>query len=79
VKPAILFGPEDRFLNWIAEATNRLPFTPLVNNGDTIVQPVYSADVGKGLFNIVLVSGTQIYTTMINLTSYMVLLRLLGA
>jgi len=53
VKPATVFGPEDRFLNWIAESNDRLPFFPLINNGNTLVQPVYSLDVGKALMSIV--------------------------
>lgn len=54
-----MFGPEDRFLNWIGEATERLPFTPLVNGGSNLVQPVYSVDVGKALMAIVYVSWAQ--------------------
>jgi NADH dehydrogenase (ubiquinone) 1 alpha subcomplex subunit 9 len=48
-----VFGPEDRFLNLIAEASKRLPFFPLINEGQNIVQPVYVADVGKGLHSLV--------------------------
>jgi uncharacterized protein YbjT (DUF2867 family) len=53
VKPATNFGPEDRFLNWIAETADRLPFLPILNGGRTLVQPVYSSDVGKALMEIV--------------------------
>lgn len=53
VRPAIVFGPEDRFLNWIAESMERLPISPLVNGGQTLIQPVYAADVGKGLMELV--------------------------
>ena len=53
VKPATIFGAEDRFLNWIAEACDRLPVFPLINSGATLVQPVYSLDVGKALMAIV--------------------------
>ena len=56
VKPATVFGAEDRFLNWIAEASTQLPFFPLINNGSALVQPVYAVDVGKALMNIVYVS-----------------------
>lgn len=58
VKPATIFGPEDRFLNWMAEAKSRLPYFPLLNNGSTLVQPVYAHDVGKALHAIVEVSKT---------------------
>ena len=53
VKPATVFGPEDRFLNWIAQASTQVPFFPLINNGSALVQPVYAVDVGKALMNIV--------------------------
>jgi len=53
VKPAHVFGAEDRFLNWIAEACDRLPVFPLINGGTTLVQPVFSNDVGKALMTIV--------------------------
>jgi NADH dehydrogenase (ubiquinone) 1 alpha subcomplex subunit 9 len=53
VKPATIFGPEDRFLNWIAETMARFPYFPLLNNGDALVQPVYSHDIGKAIFRII--------------------------
>jgi hypothetical protein len=53
VKPATVFGPEDRFLNNIAESSVRLPFTPLVNEGRSRLQPVYSVDVGRALVTLV--------------------------
>lgn len=53
VRPATIFGPEDRFLNWIAESNVRLPILPLINNGENVLQPVYVADVAKALFELV--------------------------
>lgn len=53
VRPATVFGWEDRFLNSIADITEKLPFTPLLFGGETLTQPVFSHDVGKALFNIV--------------------------
>jgi len=49
VRPATVFGPEDRFLNLIGEAAHRLPFYTLLNGGSTMLQPVYCVDVGKAL------------------------------
>ena len=48
-----MFGPQDRFLRWIAESNTRLPFFPLLNGGSTLVQPVYAPDVGKALMEII--------------------------
>jgi NADH dehydrogenase (ubiquinone) 1 alpha subcomplex subunit 9 len=53
VRPATVFGAEDRFLNLIGEFQERLPFVPIVNNGETLYQPVYCLDVSQGLLNIV--------------------------
>lgn len=53
VRSATVFGPEDRFLNWIGETMSRIPVFPLINDGSALVQPVYAADVGKALFTIV--------------------------
>lgn len=53
VKLATVFGPEDRFLTRIADASKARAFFPLLNGGSNLVQPVYSGDVGKGLMDIV--------------------------
>ena len=53
VKPATVFGFEDRFLNWIAEANKRLPFMPLLDNGRALVQPVYCVDIAKAMMVLV--------------------------
>jgi len=55
VRPAIMFGPEDKFLNHIAKNAKMLPNIPflgglpLVNNGDALIQPVDVRDVAKAL------------------------------
>jgi len=53
VKPATIFGPEDRFLNWFAEVSSRSPFMPILGDGSTLTQPVYSHDVAKAMLNII--------------------------
>jgi len=54
VKPATIFGPNDRFLNMIAEGLQKSPFFfPLIEEGATLVQPIYSIDVGRALMAIV--------------------------
>jgi hypothetical protein len=53
IKPATVFGAEDRFLNWFAEALVRLPMFPLLNDGQTLVQPVYAPDVAKAIIAII--------------------------
>jgi NADH dehydrogenase (ubiquinone) 1 alpha subcomplex subunit 9 len=53
VKPSKIFGPEDRFLNATAYWATRLGYLPIIDDGSTIIQPVYAADVGKALLEIV--------------------------
>lgn len=53
VKLATVFGHEDRYLNWIAEALTRLPIYPLLNGGENLVQPVHSVDVGRALMQMI--------------------------
>lgn len=51
VRPAVLFGAEDRFLNRLGNL-NRFPFfIPLPNGGETIKQPVWGLDVAQGIVN----------------------------
>lgn len=52
VKPATVFGAEDRFLNWIGDSVHRIPAFPLLNGGQTVIQPVFANDVAKALMNI---------------------------
>lgn len=71
VKPATNFGPEDRFLNWIALAADQFPVLPIINGGRTLVQPVYSCDVGKALMTIVNVSLSIFVEWMIPYCEYL--------
>jgi nucleoside-diphosphate-sugar epimerase len=55
VKPATMFGAEDRFLNYMAETSKVAPFFPLLNDGAAILQPVWAGDVAKGIMEIIYV------------------------
>ena len=41
MRPADVFGPEDRFLNLFAQLHGRLPRVPLVEGGTARVQPLF--------------------------------------
>ncbi len=45
LRPSVIFGPSDKFLNTLAEIARRAPFVPLFGRGDTLLQPVYVGDV----------------------------------
>ncbi len=50
VRPADVFGPEDRFLNLFARMHQVLPRVPLVDGGRTRVQPLYVEDLARALY-----------------------------
>jgi uncharacterized protein YbjT (DUF2867 family) len=48
VRPSIIFGREDQFLNRFAQLIRALPIVPVIG-GDTKFQPVYVADVARAI------------------------------
>lgn len=48
VRPSIVFGQEDNFVNRFAALARLLPVVPVIK-GDTKFQPVYVADVGRAV------------------------------
>lgn len=48
IRPSIVFGPEDNFVNRFAGMARMLPFLPVLR-GDAKLQPVYAADLGKAI------------------------------
>ena len=49
LRPSVLFGPEDSFLNTLADITSRTPVLPLFGRGHTRLQPVYVDDVAEAV------------------------------
>jgi uncharacterized protein YbjT (DUF2867 family) len=49
IRPAVMFGTDDAFLNTILRLFNRLPFFPMFGNGQMRLQPVYVEDVGQAI------------------------------
>ncbi|BBD99084.1 complex I NDUFA9 subunit family protein [Sphingobium amiense] len=50
IRPSIVFGPEDQFLNRFAELIRLFPIVPVIG-GATKFQPVYVADVAHAIAN----------------------------
>src|SRR5687768_17462510 len=48
LRPSIVFGPEDQFVNRFAGMARLLPFIPVIR-GRWKLQPVYAADLGKAI------------------------------
>mmetsp|Transcript_24456 Transcript_24456/g.33717 ORF Transcript_24456/g.33717 Transcript_24456/m.33717 type:complete len:299 (+) Transcript_24456:1-897(+) len=53
VRPAVIYGWEDRFFNRMAQASKGLPFLPIVDGGETKYQPVHVCDVSSAIMAIV--------------------------
>ena len=49
IRPATIFGDEDRFLNRIAKLSQNLPFLPLTDADSIKVQPVFADDVAAAI------------------------------
>lgn len=49
MRPSVLFGPHDAFLNLLDRLTALLPVVPLFGDGQTRLQPVYVEDVADAV------------------------------
>ncbi|MCA1453202.1 complex I NDUFA9 subunit family protein [Bradyrhizobium sp. BRP22] len=49
VRPAVMFGPDDAFLNTILKLLRRFPIYPMFGRGRTGLQPVYVEDVAEAV------------------------------
>ena len=47
VRPAVMFGPDDAFLNTLVQLLRRLPIYPMFGRGTTRLQPADVEDVGE--------------------------------
>ena len=49
IRPAVMFGPDDAFLNTLVRLLRRLPAYPMFERGLTRLQPVYVEDVAEAI------------------------------
>ncbi len=49
LRPSVIFGPDDQFLNKFASLACMSPILPLIGGGHTRLQPVYVGDVADAL------------------------------
>lgn len=52
LRPSIMFGEEDKFFNMFACLARFSPILPLIAGGNTLLQPVYVADVAKAIYQV---------------------------
>lgn len=60
VRPAHIFGPEDRFLNMFARMHQLLPRVPLVDGGERRTQPLWVGDFALALKEITLSEDPEV-------------------
>ncbi|CAN0427263.1 unnamed protein product, partial [Ascophyllum nodosum] len=53
VRPARLFGNDDRLLTWIACMATRLSRVPVVNDGENLIQPIDARNVAQVMMKII--------------------------
>lgn len=51
LRPSVLFGPQDKFINTFARMIRLCPALPLFGAGETKLQPVYVGDVARAVSN----------------------------
>jgi len=49
IRPSVVFGPEDKFINLFHKISKLSPFIPLIGGGHAKMQPVYVADVAEAI------------------------------
>jgi NADH dehydrogenase len=52
VRPAVMFGPDDKFLTSLAGLLRRLPVYPMFGDGSTNLQPAHVEDVAEAIARI---------------------------
>ncbi len=57
VRPSVVVGPEDRFLNLFAEMSRFSPVLPLIGGGRTRFQPVHVGDVAAAMVRLLEENG----------------------
>jgi uncharacterized protein YbjT (DUF2867 family) len=62
IRPAVMFGPDDAFLNTLIQLLRRLPVFPLFGRGETRLQPADVEDVGEAVARLVQRTGREAIT-----------------
>ena len=59
LRPSVIFGPGDSFLNMLARMTQRSPIMPLFGTGRTRLQPVFVGNVAEACIRALVDSSTR--------------------
>lgn len=52
LRPSAIFGPDDKFINMLADMTRRSPIIPVIGDGRYQLQPIYVDDLAKIMVNV---------------------------
>ena len=59
LRPSVLFGPEDKFLNTLIAIVRRSPVLALFGAGATRLQPVFASDVAQAVVRVLITPSSQ--------------------
>jgi uncharacterized protein YbjT (DUF2867 family) len=61
LRPSVVFGPEDNFINLFNWLSKISPILPLVGGGHTLFQPVYVGDVAKAVLSCTEIRSQKVF------------------
>jgi NADH dehydrogenase len=59
IKPSVVYGPDDEFINMLASQVSRLPMVPVLGDGRYELQPVHVRDVATGFAKALSMAETE--------------------
>jgi NADH dehydrogenase len=62
IRPAVMFGPDDAFLNTLIKLLRRLPVYPMFGRGETLLQPSDVEDVAEAVAKVMQQTGREALT-----------------
>ena len=62
IRPAVIFGPDDTFLNTLIKLLRRLPVYPMFGRGETRLQPADVEDVAEAVAKVMQRTRTEALT-----------------
>jgi NADH dehydrogenase len=62
IKPSVVYGPDDEFINMLASQVRRLPVVPVIGDGTYELQPVHVRDVATGFVKALSIAETKART-----------------
>ncbi len=61
IRPSVIFGKDDKFINLFANMSRYMPIIPLIGDGETKVQPIYVSDVADFIVKILEAEPDEVF------------------